>query len=890
MAADLRTSSLTTPVDCAEYLFRRLHEVGVRAVHGVPGDYNLVALDYIPRNGLSWVGNCNELNAGYAADGYARVKGISAIVTTFGVGELSAINAIAGAYSEYVPVVHIVGTPSTLSQRDGMLLHHTLGNGDFNVFANMNKDISCAISRLDDPGTAPMLIDHAIRQCYLQSRPVYITLPTDMVQKKVEGARLEKPIDLEFPTNDKEKEDYVVDVVLKYLHEAKNPVILVDACATRHRVLEEVNDLVKKSKIPTFVAPMGKGAVNESLPNYGGVYAGDGSNKGVRERVDSSDLILTIGAIKSDFNTAGFSYRISQLSTIDFHSNHITVRFSEYPGVHMKGVLRRLIDEMDLGKLTFSLGPTADNTIEKSERDMSNDQIITQAWFWPRMGQWLRPRDIVITETGTANFGIWETRFPEGVTAISQVLWGSIGYSVGATQGAALAAKKDGGDRRTILFVGDGSFQLGCQELSTMIRQGLTPIIFIICNDGYTIERYIHGMDASYNDIQPWKHAGLLDVFGAGSKDLKSVQVRTKQELHDLFDDAEFSAAKHLQLVELFVPKEDAPRALKLTAESSARTNAKNDVEKPSKQWRTPKQQGHRDIGSASFGGGTIEPGDSGVWATCDKGREGKCVVELRDFLEKAAEEIYGNELREDEEDGDGAGDIESSIQQEIQQMRAQKSSSLFTAVKLNIPCVLFFKTRPPIDPETFVHELCTRAASGKCKQRTRFVKRLTPATLIGKAYEASLVEVAKTVLAPHFHQPDRPPKKFAIRPTLRSHTAQLSRDVMIKRIAEVVGPGHAVDLKKPDLLILAEVYKNICSVCVVPGDFEELKRYNLAEIYEPTPRPVEENTAASKGSGGGGGAGSGGGDAVPGAAAAAEDAETRAEVEAKQDVQGQEP
>ena len=179
---------------------------------------------------------CFSNSSGYAADGYARVKGISAIVTTFGVGELSAVNALAGSYSEYVPVVHIVGVPSTISQADGMLLHHTLGNGDFNVFANMSRNISCSVSMLNDPSTAAVLIDNAIRECYLKSRPVYITLPTDMVQKKVDGTRLERPLDLKFPKNDVEKEDYVVDVVLKYLNAAKNPVILVDACAIRHRV------------------------------------------------------------------------------------------------------------------------------------------------------------------------------------------------------------------------------------------------------------------------------------------------------------------------------------------------------------------------------------------------------------------------------------------------------------------------------------------------------------------------------------------------------------------------------------------------------------------------------------------------------------------------------
>ena len=207
---------------------------------------------------------------GYAADGYARVKGMGALVTTFGVGELSAINAIAGAYSEVVPVVHIVGTPSTLSQRDGMLLHHTLGNGNFEVFANMNKDITCAVAKLTDPQDAAQLIDHAITQCWVRSRPVYITLPTDVVLKKVEGARLKTKLDLRLPDNDPDKETYVVNLILQALQAAKNPAILVDACAVRHRVVKETHELVTKSKLPTFVTPMGKGAVDETLPNYAG--------------------------------------------------------------------------------------------------------------------------------------------------------------------------------------------------------------------------------------------------------------------------------------------------------------------------------------------------------------------------------------------------------------------------------------------------------------------------------------------------------------------------------------------------------------------------------------------------------------------------------------------
>ncbi|GKU02523.1 pyruvate decarboxylase [Fusarium langsethiae] len=568
----MSNSSLQKPVDVAEYLFKRLYEVGVRSIHGVPGDYNLVALDYLPQCNLKWVGSVNELNAAYAADGYARVTKMAALITTFGVGELSAINGVAGSYSEHIPVVHIVGCPSTISQRDQMLLHHTLGNGDFDVFANMSSQISCNVAKLNKPSEIAEQIDTALRTCWLRSRPVYIMVPTDMVQEKVEGARLDTPIDLSEPKNDPGNEDFVVDEILKAMYAAKRPVILVDSCAIRHRVVEEVHQLVDKLDLPVFVTPMGKGAVNEDHPNYGGVFAGDGSHPPRAQTiVEESDLLLTIGALKSDFNTAGFSYRTSQINSVDFHSTHCKVRYSTYPGVAMRGVLRKIIDKVDPKSMPAPSIPEVRNEVEKNNDD---SETITQAWFWPRVGEYLIPNDIVVTETGTANFGIWDTRFPRNVTALSQVLWGSIGWSVGACQGAALAAKDAGKDGRTILFVGDGSFQLTAQELSTMIRHGLKPTIFVICNDGFTIERFIHGMDAVYNDINNWKYKDLVSVFG-GEKICKTFQIKTKNELNELLTNKEFNAAECLQFVELYMPREDAPRALVLTAEASARNNAK---------------------------------------------------------------------------------------------------------------------------------------------------------------------------------------------------------------------------------------------------------------------------------------------------------------------------
>ena len=411
----------------------------------------------------------------------------------------------------------------------------------------MSKNVSCYTASLDDPSTIASEIDQAIRECYINSRPVYLGLPTDVVQKKVEGERLKTPIDLAYPKNDTEKEDYVVDVVLRSLHAAKNPVILVDACAIRHRALDETHKLIRASGLPTFVAPMGKGAVDETLPNYGGVYAGDGSNAGVKDRVESSDLILTIGSIKSDFNTAGFTMVTSKLNTIDFHSNYVRVRYSEYPGLRMNGVLSKVTEK--LGKLNVQEGPKPTNEVPQAEKQTSASDTITQAWFWPRMGQWLRKSDIVITETGTSNFGIWETRFPVDVTAISQVLWGSIGYATGACAGAALAAKETNHAGRTILFTGDGSFQLTAQEVSTMIRRNLKPILFIIVNDGFEIERQIHDdPNQDYNEIQPWKYKSLLDSFGAEKGTYDTFTVKSKKDVEELFANDKFSGAPYLQV------------------------------------------------------------------------------------------------------------------------------------------------------------------------------------------------------------------------------------------------------------------------------------------------------------------------------------------------------
>lgn len=559
-------------ITVGRYLFERLSQLSVNTIFGLPGDFNLALLDKIYEvDGMRWAGNANELNAAYAADGYSRLKGLGCLVTTFGVGELSALNGIGGAYAEHVGMLHVVGVPSISSQAKMLLLHHTLGNGDFTVFHRISNNISHTTAFISDLSSAASEIDRCIREAYINQRPVYLTLPSNFVDLTIPAALLEKPIDLSLKMNDPDAQEEVIETIVDLISKASNPVILVDACASRHGCKAEVKALVDATNFPVFVTPMGKSGINESHPRYGGVYVGTLSKPSVKEAVESADLVLSVGALLSDFNTGSFSYSYKTKNIVEFHSDYTKIRQATFPGVQMKEALNKLLAVVS--NFVNHCNPVAVPPSKIVNRT-SPDTPISQEWLWSRVSSWFREGDIIITETGTSAFGIIQSEFPDNCVGISQILWGSIGYTVGATLGAVMAAQEIDPKKRVILFIGDGSLQLTVQEISTMCKWETTPYLFVLNNDGYTIERLIHGETASYNDIQPWKNLKLLDLFNA--KDSESVQVSTEGDIEQLFDDPAFNDNSKIRLIEVMLPKMDAPLNLVKQAEFSSKTNSEN--------------------------------------------------------------------------------------------------------------------------------------------------------------------------------------------------------------------------------------------------------------------------------------------------------------------------
>jgi pyruvate decarboxylase len=565
-------------VKLADYLLTRLHQLGVRSIHGVPGDYNLTLLDHVEPAGIHWVGNSNELGAGYAADGYARIKGIGALITTFGVGELSAINAIAGAYCERAPVVHVVGTPGRPTQEARLKVHHTFGDGEYGRFAQMYAHVTVAQASLWDAQSAPEQIDAVLKQCVLQSRPVYIQVPVDLVDAPVDAGRLtSEPLSLgTVSTAATPSQDLALSVTLEKIKSAKQPMILVDGETRALRITEDVQGIVQTTKWPTFVTNFSKGLVDETAPNVHGVYRGSYDPK-AKAFVDSCDLVLCFGPHFTTTNSAQSSGIPPKTATISFTDNEIHIGEQIYRDVPVNSAVFRLRKELSVLDLTPPSNlpdfRSEDNNTTISLASLSSDQTITQNKMWRVFSDFLRPGDIVMGETGTASYGIQELRLASDSRAFAAVTWLSIGYMLPAAQGAALAQREliasggTGGTSmsnssqfshggRTILFIGDGSFQMTVQELGTIIREDLEVIVFLLNNDGYTIERAIHGLHQKYNDVAPWRYLQAPEFLGANAP-VFTARVKTWGDLQGVFAAEALTSGKGLRMVEIMLDRED---------------------------------------------------------------------------------------------------------------------------------------------------------------------------------------------------------------------------------------------------------------------------------------------------------------------------------------------
>ena len=543
----LGVSTNTSPMTVSDYLVQRLSDAGIGHAFGVPGDYALDFLDRLVASPVRWVGTCNELNAGYAGDAYARLNGAGAAVVTYCVGGFSILNAVAGAFAEHAPLVVISGAPATGRRQAGALVHHLAGDYQlqFDIFRRLTVDSAL----LSDPLTAPDEIDRVLRSGLSWKRPVYLELPMDVARMP---CRAPGPVtfQVEKRSDPAALEECVAEVV-EILDRARSPVVLVGTEIARFGIGREALDLVERLELPYATTVSSKSCLPELHPQFLGVYQGGLSRETVREQVEGADCVLGLGFWLTDWDTGLFSMRVDDAGFVRANLDQVRIRRHVYPGVQLLDFIRELASKAH--PRNYLESHPARPLEKRAAYVPEAARPLSAARFYDRVERFLDDSMILVSDIGDVLCAVSDFHIEEPENFMTQAYYTSIGYATPASLGVSLARPA----KRPVVLVGDGAFQVTAQEVSTLMRERCRPVILVVNNDGYLIERLLHE-DHEYNDLQPWRYAELPHVFGTGALTFRAT---TEGELEAALA-AAAAAPDRLVLVEACVGR-DASEGLK---------------------------------------------------------------------------------------------------------------------------------------------------------------------------------------------------------------------------------------------------------------------------------------------------------------------------------------
>jgi len=537
------------------YLAKRLVQAGLKDFFSVPGDFNLVLLDELLKQpDLRMVGCCNELNAGYAADGYAREAGLSAVVVTYMVGGLSVINAAAGAYSDDLPVLVISGGPNSNDAPAGHLLHHTIGEADLYQAARCFEPVVAKTIVVRRAADAPAAIDDALATCLSRKKPVYLEIACNISSQAVPSAT---PLTLPppQPAPDPVALEAAVSATAERIAHAVKPVLVAGVKLRAAGAIDAFRKLADALGCAVAVMPNAKALFSESHPAFLGTYWGEVSSPDCAEIVESSDCQIFAGPMFNDYTTVGWTALIGPGKLIQADPDSVSFEGHHFSNVPLAAFLEALAARVSTKPASLDAfrrlhEPATPSAIPPGDTPLSLRELRQQ------VQDLIDEKTSLVIETGDSWFNGQKLHLPDGAHYHFQMQYGSIGWATGATLGVTIAG---GEARRTVALIGDGSFQLTAQEVSTMIRFRTNPIIFLLNNRGYTIEVEIH--DGPYNNIKNWDYAGLVGVFNAEDGDGLGLKANTAVELARAID----QARAHLNgpvLIECALDRDDCTKEL----------------------------------------------------------------------------------------------------------------------------------------------------------------------------------------------------------------------------------------------------------------------------------------------------------------------------------------
>jgi indolepyruvate decarboxylase len=548
-----RIAATPAATTIGSYLIERLHAMGVDHVFGIPGDYILTFYKMLEESPIEVIGMTREDSAGFAADAYARIKGLGCVALTYCVGGLSACNSVAGAYAEKSPVVVVSGSPG-MSERDrNPLLHHKVK--EFSTQFEVYEKITVASAMLDDPLTAFFEIDRVLAAAVRYKRPVYLEIPRDLVMARpIVPHRTPSGL----PPSDPDALREAIDEASALLTSAKRPMILADVEIHRFGLQDDLIALAEGAGLPIATTILGKSVISEGHPLFVGVYEGAMGRAEVAECVEEADCLLMLGCFLTDINLGIFTAKLDPSRCIDATSEDLRIRHHHYREVRLDDFVRGLIArQMRLAKpLVPPTGPAV-----APPYSAVADAPTTSARLFERLDRMLSDDMIVIADIGDSLFGAADLHMTRRTEFISPAYYTSMGFAVPAAVGAGMANR----NFRALVIVGDGAFQMTGMELSTIARNGLNPIVVVLNNHGYTTERFL--LDGPFNDVHEWKFHKIPEVLGTGL----GLEVRTEGEL-DAALEAALANTSSFSLLNVHLDKMDrSPALARLAAKLSHR-------------------------------------------------------------------------------------------------------------------------------------------------------------------------------------------------------------------------------------------------------------------------------------------------------------------------------